>query len=89
MTRTEAIAIIEKALPTADDARLAAAAEILQQPVGESVLPRPLTAREVAFVEHSKQDFAEGRSTSAAESRAYVGAALAERRAARAARAKA
>jgi hypothetical protein len=83
MTRTEAIAIIETALLTADDARLAAAAEILQQPAGDSVLPRPLTPRELALVEQSKQDFADGRSTSAAESRAYVEAALADRRAAR------
>jgi hypothetical protein len=83
MTRSEAIAIIEKALPTADDARLAAAAEILQEPAGESVLPRPLTMRELALIEQSKQDFAEGRSTSGEESRAYVEAALAARRGAR------
>ena len=58
MTRTEAIAIIEKALPSADEATLAAAAELLQAAAGEpSVLPRALTARELALIEQSKDGF--------------------------------
>ncbi len=55
MTRTEAIAIIEKALVSADEATLTAAAELLQGAAGEpSVLPRALSARELALIAQSK-----------------------------------
>ena len=77
MTRTEAIAIIEKALPVADDATLAAAAELLQSAQSdESVLPRALTARELDLIEQSKADFAAGRTYSIDEARAQSDAFL-------------
>jgi hypothetical protein len=78
MTRTEAIAIIERALPTADETTLAAAAALLQSAQADpSVLPRPLTSRELALIEQSKADFAAGRTMSSAEARASIDEALA------------
>jgi hypothetical protein len=68
MTRTEAIAIIESALPVADETTLAAAAALLQSAQAEaSILPRLLTAR----------DFAAGRTMSSGEARASIDEALA------------
>lgn len=78
MTRTEAIAIIEKALPSADEATLAAVAEMLQSVAAEpSVLPRELTARERELIAESKADFEAGRTYTSAEVRAYLDEALA------------
>ena len=78
MTRSEAIAIIEKALPSADEATLAAAAKLLQSVTAEtSVLPQTLTARELALIEQSKADFRQGRTLSAAEARASIDETLA------------
>ena len=78
MTRTAAIAIIDKALPSADEATLAAVAELLRTAGAEaSVLPRALTARELALIEQSKEDFRHGRTLSAAETRASIDEALA------------
>jgi hypothetical protein len=78
MTRTEAIDIIQRELPTADETTLAAAAALLQsaQP-GPSILPRPLTARELELIERSKSDFAVGRTMSSAEARASIDETLA------------
>ena len=78
MTRTQAIAIIEKVLPTADDATLTAVVDLLQNASAEpSVLPRELTARELELLEQSKADFKAGRTYSSAEVRAYLDDALA------------
>ena len=78
MTRTEAIAIIEKALPVADEQTLARAAELFQSAVPEaSALPRLLSARERALIVQSKADFAAGRTTSLEEGFALIDARLA------------
>lgn len=78
MTRTEAIAIIERALPIADETTLAAAAALLQSAQAEpSILPRLLTARELELIEQSKADFAAGRTMSSAEARASIDESLA------------
>jgi hypothetical protein len=85
MTRSEAIAIIEQSLPSADEATLNAAAELFQAARAElSVLPRMLTLRETALIEQSKEDFKAGRTYTVTEARAYVNEALARRRAQRA-----
>jgi collagenase-like PrtC family protease len=77
MTRTQAIAIIEKALPSADEATLAAAAELFKAAAAEpSVLPRALTARELALIKQSQEDFSQGRTLSSAEARASIDEAL-------------
>ena len=82
MTRSEAIAIIEQSLPSADEATLNAAAALFQAAHAEaSVLPRALTPRETALIEQSKEDFKAGRTYSVTEARAYVNEALARRRA--------
>lgn len=97
MTRTEAIAIITKHLEAADDVVLEAVAanlegkplptmtvgEALETFPSESVLPRPFTARELALIEQSKEDFRLGRTLSHAESMARTDAFLAARRASR------
>src|SRR5882757_1323664 len=81
MTRSEAIAIIEQSLPSADEAILTAAAELFQAACSDpSTLPRELTARELALIEQSKEDFRTGRTYTLTEARAYVDEALARRR---------
>ena len=93
MTRTEAIAIITAELEAADDAtletlaaRLAGAgqplnvADILAALPTVGVLPRALTARELALVEQSKEDFRLGRTRTPEQSRAWVDAELERRR---------
>lgn len=78
MTRARAIAIIEKVLPTADEATLTAVVELLQEASAEpSVLPRDLTPRELELIEQSKEDFKAGRTYGTAEVRAYLDEALA------------
>lgn len=78
MTRAQAIAIIEKVLPTADEATLSAVIELLHDAsAGISVLPRELTARELALIEQSREDFKAGRVYSTAEVRAYLDEVLA------------
>ena len=65
MTRTEAIAIIEKALPSADEQTLTAAAVLFQSTTPrDSVLVRPLSGRERSLLAQSKADFAAGRTYS-------------------------
>ena len=78
MTRSEAIAIIERSLPSADDATLNAAAALFQAArPGSSILPRMLTPREMALVEQSKADFKAGRTYTVTEARIYIDEALA------------
>jgi hypothetical protein len=73
MTRSEAIAIIEQSLPSADEATLKAAAQLFQDArVEPSVLPSALTPRETALIEQSKEDFRAGRTYTVTEARAYV-----------------
>ena len=65
------MAIIEKALPQADEATLAAVAALLQEAASEeSVLPRELSAREFELIEQSKEDFRHGCTLSSEEYRA-------------------
>jgi hypothetical protein len=95
MTRTEAIAIITRTIEAADDATLAEAAvrlahiaapsgatasDIAGAFTGDSDLPRELTARELALIEQSKEDFRAGRTYTMAQSRAYIDAELERRR---------
>ena len=97
MTRTEAIAIINKHLEAADDVVLEAVAanlegkplptmtvgEALETFPSESALPRPFTARELELIEQSKEDFRSGRTLTHAEAMARTDAFLAARRASR------
>lgn len=99
MTRTEAIATITRHLEAADDQLLETVAarlegkplpamtvgEALETLATDSVLPRPLTAKELALIEQSKEDFRLGRTRSHDESMAWVDAELARRRQQRAA----
>ena len=88
MTRSEAIAIIERSLPSADEATLNAAAALLQAArPALSVLPRkpaPTPACSMALVEQSKADFKAGRTYTVTEARIYIDEALARRRVQRA-----
>ena len=98
MTRTDAIVTITSLLEQADDATLQAAAAHLATLAGNpptlgdvlesfptgSTLPRDLTARELALIEQSKEDFRLGRTRSPEESRAWVDAELERRRSLRA-----
>ena len=84
MTRKETIAAITERLAIAPDEVVQSVAKLLDAAAGEeSALPRPLTARELALIEQSKADFAEGRTYSPEEAHAYLEARLAERRATR------
>ena len=93
MTRSEAIAIITGKLKAADDAILEAVAsrmagadhppttgDILDALPTAGILPRALTARELALVEQSKEDFRLGRTSTPEQSRAWVDAELERRR---------
>ena len=77
MTRTEAIAIITAKLADLDDERVEAVAAIVQSMDGD--LPRELTARELALIEQSKQDFEAGRTYTLDEMDTYLDAAAAKR----------
>ncbi len=94
MTRSEALTIITNALQAVDDATLEAAAahiahhanptgvtvgDIQEAFVTDSILPRELSARELALIAQSKEDFRLGRTRTHDESVAYVTAEL-ERR---------
>jgi hypothetical protein len=84
MRREDVIAIIERALPTADDATLAAAAEVLLAGGGEPApLPRKLSDQELRLLELARADFASGQHLSLVESRLFVEEALDRRRAGR------
>ena len=84
MTRTEAIAIIEQSIPFADEATLAAAAQLFKCAHADPDLPRPLTAEDLASIEQAREDFKAGRTYTSAQGQAYIDAALAQRRAQRA-----
>lgn len=85
MTRSEAIAIIEQSIASADEATLAAAARLFKSASADPDLPRPLTADELASIEQARDDFKAGRTYTSQEVRSY----LADRRARRAGLAKA
>ena len=99
MTRSEAIATINKHLEAADDTLLEAVAanlegrplptmtvgEALETFPSESVLPRPLTTKELALIEQAKSDFLLGRTHTLDESEAMLDAELDRRRGSRAA----
>ena len=76
MTRTEAIAIINKRLADLDDEAVLTVADIVQDMDTASTLPRKLTARELELIEQSKADFREGRTYSIDEARARSDAFL-------------
>ena len=76
MTRTEAIAIINKKLADLDDEAVLTVADIVQDMDTASTLPRKLTARELELIEQSKADFREGRTYSIDEARARSDAFL-------------
>ena len=78
-TRTQAIATITAKLASLDDAQVRALAEIAEAIDQEPQPVRALSERERALLDQSKADFAAGRSTSLAESIAYVDAQLARR----------
>jgi hypothetical protein len=80
MTRAEAIAAINAKLSSLDDDEVMAVASIIEDIAAADELPRALTARELALIEQSKEDFRVGRTYTAAESRAYIDKALARRR---------
>jgi hypothetical protein len=70
MTRLEAIATITAKLSLLDDERLQAVAEMIDDIAADEAV-RPLTARELALIEQSKEDFAAGRTYSVDEVRAH------------------
>ena len=80
MTRAQAIAAINAKLSSLDDERVQAVAAIVDDIAADGDLPRALTARELALIEQSKEDFKAGRTYTVAESRAYIDEALARRR---------
>jgi hypothetical protein len=61
MTRTEAITIIEKTLPTLDDEQARLLADFVQSMPVASAPVRAFSAREHALLERSKADVAVGR----------------------------
>lgn len=74
MTRLEAIAAINAKLAALDDARVLTVAEMIDDIATATV--RPLTARELALIEQSKEDFAAGRTYSVDEVRAHSDAII-------------
>ena len=63
MTKQQAIDAITTKLKALDEASVAEIAEMIDAMDTESVLLRPLTDEELALIEQSRRDFAEGRST--------------------------
>lgn len=84
MTRSEAIARINARLSSLDDERVLTVADIVDEIAASDDKPRQLTARELALIEQSRQDFRAGRSLTLGEARARTDAFLAQRRASRA-----
>ena len=80
MTRAQTIAAINAKLSSLDDDRVQAVAAIVDDIAADGDLPRALTARELALIEQSKEDFKAGRTYTVAESRAYIDEALTRRR---------
>ena len=79
MTRTATLAKITTKLASFDDERLAAVADIVQSMDDADAPVRPLSPRELALVEQSKRDFAEGRTLSHDEVVALLDQRLAAR----------
>lgn len=86
MNRSEAIAIIERSIRSADEATLAAAAKLFESARNDAALRRPLTADELASIDAAREDFKAGRTFTSEQGEAYIDVALARRRAERAAR---
>ena len=81
MTRTEAIAAINAKLSSLDDDGVLAVASIVEDIAADGDLPRALTARELALIEQSKEDFKAGRVVAQEDYRADMDAFLSQRRA--------
>jgi hypothetical protein len=79
MTRSEAIAIIEAALPALDEQQAAQLAELAQALV-QPVVPLQLSDDERAGIDRAREDFKAGRTHSSSEARAMTAAFLAKRR---------
>ena len=80
MTRAQAIAAINAKLLSLNDERVQAVADIVDDIAADGDLPRALTARELALIEQSKEDFKAGRVVSQEEYRAEMDAFLLQRR---------
>jgi hypothetical protein len=80
MTREQAIAAINAKLPSQDDDGVMAVASIVEDIAADGDLPRALTARELALIQQSKEDFKAGRVVSQEEYRAEMDAFLSQRR---------
>ena len=78
MNRKEAIVIITSQLASLDDEEVQTVADMVTSMATEAldatdgILPRELTARELALIEQSKEDFRLGRTYSADEYRAEI-----------------
>ena len=78
MNREDAIAIITSHLASLDDEEVQTVADMVTSMATEAldatdgILPRELTARELALIEQSKEDFRLGRTYSADEYRAEI-----------------
>jgi hypothetical protein len=70
MTRTEAIARINAQLSSLDDERVLAVADIVEDIAATDDQLRPLTPRELALIEQSREDFKAGRTLTIDEARA-------------------
>ncbi len=77
MTRKEAIAIIERTLPSLDDEAAMTLAEMAQSLAKPFVL-RKLTGEELRLIEQSKEDFKAGRTLTADEYKREMDAFRAE-----------
>ena len=80
MTRQQAIDTITVQLASLDDEAVQDFAEMLEHSRSDSVLPRALTARELALIEQSRQDFRDGRTLSIDELERFLDAGLEQRR---------
>lgn len=83
MDRNETINSITMQLSTLDDDQVEAIADFVESVAANETLPRELTARELALIEQSKQDFRAGRTYSLDEMDAYLDAAAQRRTLAR------
>ena len=79
MNRNQAIDVINAHLSSLDDERVQTIAKIVQSMAAPDDLPRALTARELALIEQSKEDFKAGRVYSVEEARALTDQFLAAR----------
>ena len=77
MNREQALSVIQAQLASLDDDGVQAVADMVGAMATESVLPRELTAEELALIEQSKEDFRQGRTYSLDEARAATDVFLA------------